>query len=111
MIVSKAIEAGILSLAAGVKPDVKADTAKVKPRGADHDLLAEFTEWAPGLLARIDEQVAKPGLSLDSPVTHEHPWFGPFTARQWYWLVGSHLTIHYRQLKEIIAGLDETEYA
>jgi hypothetical protein len=104
-IVSTAIEAGILSLASGVVPDTKADTAKVKPKGADHDLLAEYTAFGPVLLARLDEKLAKPGLDINSPLTHRHPWFGPFTARQWYWLLGGHQGVHYQQVKEIIKGL------
>jgi hypothetical protein len=104
-IVSTAIESGILSLASGVVPSTKADVAKVKPKGADHDLLAEYSAFGPGLLARLDEKLARPGLDINSPLTHEHPWFGQFTARQWYWLLGGHQGIHYQQVKQIIKGL------
>lgn len=84
----------------------RADPAKVKPGKVDRDLLVEFSEYAPGLMRRIDESMCKPGRDFYSNLRFRHPWFGPITARQWYWLIGSHLSIHYRQLKEIAKGLN-----
>lgn len=105
LIVTRGTENVILSLSAGKIPPGVADTAKVKPRGANQDTLEEFRAYAPGALARIDDAVKAPGMNLESPLRFRHPWFGPLTARQWYWLASSHVGVHYRQAKGIIAGL------
>ncbi len=31
-----------------------------------------------------------------------HPWFGPMTAAQWFWLIGMHQGIHLQQIKKIL---------
>jgi hypothetical protein len=104
VIVSKSIESAILTLASGKALDYKVDIAKVKPPGHE-GAIAEFTAYSPGLLARIDKQLSESGMSLDGPQTLYHPWFGPFSARQWYWLLGAHQSLHARQLKEILEEL------
>lgn len=86
-------------------PEGEADTAKVKPKHMEQDALEEFKAYAPGLMARLDESLAKPGMDFHSPLRFRHPWFGPFTARQWYWLLGTHQGIHYRQAKRRWNGL------
>jgi hypothetical protein len=105
LIVSRAMEKVILSLCAGEIPPGIADTAKVKPRGSNLDTLEEFRGYAPGLLARIDEAVKAPGMNMNSPLRFRHPWFGPITARQWYWVMSTHIGLHYQQAKRIAAGL------
>ena len=105
LIVSHGIEQAILSLSAGTVPPGAADTATVKPTDAKGDQLEAFTNYAPGLMARIDEKLAQPGMNIDSPLCFKHPWFGPFQAKQWYWLLPSHTGIHYQQLKQIVAAL------
>ncbi|NDF16075.1 hypothetical protein EB061_12280, partial [bacterium] len=105
MIVSRSAEEIILSLASGNIPSGKADTAAVKPTGRDGDRLAEYREYAPGCLARIDARLSEPGMNADSLLTFRHPWFGEITAHQWYWLSATHLAIHYRQSKAIVKGL------
>lgn len=105
LIVSKGIEVMILSLSSGKVPDVKADVAKVKPTNADQDFYDAFTAYAPNLIRRIDQKLAGPGMNFDSRLRARHPWLGMLTARQWYWLLGSHTSIHYRQAKEIIRKL------
>ena len=107
IIVSQGIEGGILSLASGKVPDRKADTAAVKPKHPDRDYLEEFRTYAPTLMQRIDEQLNKPGMNFDSPLKFSHPWFGPLTAKQWYWLLPTHEGIHYTQVKEILKGLKQ----
>ena len=108
LIVSRAVEKGILKLSAGEIPNEKADIAAVKPKSEDqdHSWLKQFEEYASNLLARIDEQLNQPGRNIHSPLKFNHPWFGPFTARQWYWLLPTHQRIHYRQAKHIVMGLN-----
>lgn len=105
LIVTRQTEAVILSLASGRTPDGKADPAKVKPLGKGGDQLEEFATYSRALMNRLDEALAAPGMDFNSKLTFLHPWFGPFTARQWYWLLGSHHAIHYTQAKRIARGL------
>ena len=105
MIVQRAIEGGVLSLAAGKVPGTSADVASVKPKEISGDQLASFKEYAPGYFARIDEKLSQPGMNADSKLTFKHPWFGGLNAHQWYWLAASHLGIHYRQAKQIAKEL------
>lgn len=105
LIVSSAMEAGILSLAAGKLPDLKPDTATVKPKKFDQDMLPEFIARSVPLMKRLDDALSQPGMNFDSPLTLRHPWFGPMNARQWHWLLSAHLTVHYKQAKLIVRGL------
>ena len=105
LIVGKGLEGIILSLAAGKVPPTVIDIAQVKPSHPHQSYLEEFQSYAPGLLTRIDAGLKKPGMNIDSTLTHLHPWFGPFTAKQWYWLLAAHQGLHYTQIKKIIRGL------
>ncbi|MBI3544621.1 MAG: DinB family protein [Deltaproteobacteria bacterium] len=93
----------IVELTNGRLPDGKADTAAVKPLGtmAPKDAVAQFR----GLAARIFVELETKIGDRHSPLTFDHPWFGPFKARQWYWLIGQHAGLHYQQIKKIKAGL------
>ncbi len=105
LMVTRQIEKVILSLASGKIPSGKADTAKVKPGKAKGDLLKEFLEYAPKVMEELDSALGRKGMNFESRVKFRHPWFGEITARQWYWLLGMHQGIHYRQAKLIVKGL------
>jgi hypothetical protein len=105
MIVGHGVERIILSLASGVVPQGEASTAAVKPGKAQGNQLEAFIAWAPGLIASLDQKLAQPGMSFDWPLRYRHPWFGPITLRQWYWLLGTHQGLHYRQAKQIAQKL------
>lgn len=107
ILVSSKIEAAILSLSLGVVPAVKVDIAKFKPKGLNQDRLQEFMDFAPELMARIDEKLTQPGMNVNSSTKLRHPWLGPFTANQWYWLLPNHQGIHYQQLKRIVSNLKD----
>lgn len=107
LIVSRGIEGIIVSLAGEKKPQGKVDTALVKPTKSDQDFLAEFQTYAPELMKRIDLKINQPGMSYDAQMLFEHPWFGGINLRQYYWLLGSHQGIHYKQVKEITKRLGE----
>ena len=109
--VSHAVEGVILTLAREVVPPGAADPGKVKPKGGDRDWLGDFSTYAPGLLVRIDEQIKSGGLTLNSKSTFVHPWFGPFNARQWYWLLSRHQGIHARQASLIAEGLKRSAHS
>lgn len=103
-IVGSAIVDAIVKLANDEDPGVKPDTAKVKPRGAltAPEIFASFEKWRAGVLPFLDARVK----SYDSRRTLAHPWFGEFTARKWFWLLGMHADIHLNQIRAIRAGLE-----
>ena len=89
----------IRELSAGRDPNVRPRTERLKPKGAGAGLelieqFARFTERCmPEMLPLVAER--------DSQTSEVHPWFGPMRARAWFWLLGVHAAVHYRQLKEI----------
>ncbi len=106
MIVGKNMESIIISLDSGVKPNVVADIAKVKPTAASgvdspQNILFEFKAFAPTLMQRLDLKMK----NRDSDITLKHPWFGECNARQWYFVLAAHQGIHWQQLKQIIEKL------
>lgn len=108
MIVNTAAETVILTLAAGRRMNATVDIAKLKPRGQKpEDPIKEYEDYSFKLMERLDSELSKPGMNLHSTTTLHHPWFGPFTARQWYWLLGMHSGIHYKQIKEIARNLQK----
>lgn len=93
----------IVRLSHGESPRAQVDTAKVKP-GVIEDsakALAEFVETHEHALKRIREETR----DRRSKTTQVHPWFGPFTAHQWNWILATHLRIHERQIDAILKGV------
>lgn len=99
LIVGTQIEAGILGLAAGKIPTMKADTAKVKPNAeAAKVILEDYRIFSENHADKI-----KPVISgLDLSLKFEHPWFGPLNGIEWIALNTFHQGIHFRQLKAIL---------
>jgi hypothetical protein len=99
LIVGKQVGAVTVALSKGVIPPGKASTATVKPpAGRDPEQIHEefrlFVESHMGqVLASVENR--------ESPLTFSHPWFGPLTAKKWYWLLGVHQKIHLQQISEI----------
>jgi hypothetical protein len=103
LIVGKNMKAIIISLSKGVVPDGKADTARVKPAGAatPQEILAQFRDFSATAATDIDRDVK----DRKSTAKFAHPWFGPFMAHQWHWVLAAHTGLHLKQLRAIIAGL------
>ncbi len=103
VIVGENIEKIILSLSHGQRFPVVADTAKVKPEVEKNDIdaLKVYAVFAQSVVKRIEASVG----DRNAPLTHDHPWFGPMTAKDWFWLLGRHTNIHTLQLKNIIGSL------
>ncbi len=98
-IVGGEVGAGIVMLSRGEVPDKKADTALVKPLGQE-----SFEATWEKFKAMRDHQIQEINREVkdrQSPATFSHPWFGPFTAHKWNWLLGIHAGIHLQQLREI----------
>jgi hypothetical protein len=105
-IVSSGITDLILKLSEGKAPTEEVNIARVKPgQKAAPDELLRFKEFAPELMARLDQDLLAPGRNIRNTMAFHHPWFGKFRARQWYWLLAAHQGIHYRQVKEIARAL------
>jgi hypothetical protein len=103
VIVGESIKGLTAALSQGIVPDTKVDTARAKPTGQytpEHNLSA-FTHFAKNLLPDTNRSVK----DRASKATLQHPWFGPFTAHEWHWLQAVHLSIHLKQLRQIVAGL------
>jgi len=97
VIVGSQIGVAIESLSMGEIPSGEANTAKVKPKGELTAAVAmdEFRNFCfhrhPNLKI----------LNKDSILRFKHPWFGPMTAKEWYWLLPVHHGIHLKQIREI----------
>lgn len=102
-LVGRGISSIIISLSQGQVPDRVVDTAAVKPAGlADpHPLREDFRLFCHEAIAHIDAHVA----DRNSRARLAHPWFGPFTARQWHWLLATHQGLHLRQIRDIMRRL------
>ncbi|MGJ8695451.1 MAG: DinB family protein [Verrucomicrobiaceae bacterium] len=100
-IVNLGIAGVIRSIARGKSPDLEVRTQDVKPEpGTGPDILPTFQKASTVLqktIAGIDD--------LHTPLTHNHPWFGPLDAHGWHALTAIHMRIHRRQIELIISGL------
>ncbi len=99
VIVSEAVYRGVTELSNGRVPPVKVDIAKVKPLGS-----MPVTEAVEEFKLLITDDFKKFLLQVgdrNSQVTLNHPWFGPFRAQQWFWLLGMHHGLHLKQIREI----------
>ena len=98
-IVNAAITGGIILLSRGSVPPGKVDIAAVKPIGA-----GEAKSALDDYKKSVEEEFKK-FLNLiqnrESKLTYEHPWFGPFNCRQWFWLLATHSAVHLKQIREI----------
>ena len=103
VIVGPGIKNITVSLSQGIVPDFKVEIARVKPKGqgTPQDAIRNFREFASGTLADIERDVK----DRNSKAALVHPWFGPFTARQWHWLLAGHSVIHLTQLRAIVERL------
>jgi hypothetical protein len=95
----------IIALSQGIIPPGKADVADYKPRGGERGApqLAEYRDFVASVKPEIEPLRM---AALASKARYTHPWAGRFTALQWQWLLGGHTHIHYRQIKEILKGLE-----
>jgi len=99
LIVGKQIGAVTVALSKGVTPPGKASTATVKPttQRDPEEVRAEFALFVENHMGEVLGRVE----NRESSLTFAHPWFGPLTAKKWFWLLGEHQNIHLKQLLEI----------
>ena len=101
----------IVTLAEGKQSKLAVTTAGVKPghhaadAAAPEAELARFQDLVANLFTDLDLELAQPQRNFASTVTAGHPWFGELRASEWYWVLGMHASVHYKQLKAIVRGL------
>ncbi len=97
----------IVVLSRGENPGVRVDIAQVKPAGKEtvEASVRNFQNFAETARATLSRDV----VDRDNKATLHHPWFGPFNARQWHWLLAPHETVHYKQIKEIKKRLSDPD--
>jgi len=102
-IVSQLITSLIVRLSHGEKVDTPVRIAEVKPEEATRPAaaLAEYFAFSDRALDELEARVGDRGATA----THVHPWFGPLSARGWFWLLGTHTWAHLRQVRWIRRGL------
>lgn len=99
VIVGEAVMEGILQLTSGQVPPIKVDTALVKPLGIMPAL--ESVEEFKFFIGEDYKKFLNSIQNKNSNLTLKHPWFGNFTAQQWFWLLATHQAIHLKQIREI----------
>lgn len=100
VIVGSGIKSIIENLSHNKVPPVEVRVENVKPPLQEHDfgVVQRFsvfcTEFAPTLNAGPDRTHTK----------LRHPWFGPFNAHQWLYMISLHQGVHLQQIKQIVGS-------
>lgn len=105
LIVGTQVQDAIVKLSNGEKIDTNPKTEDVKPKG-DSDLqitLNSFTHFVDEVPTFLNKNVK----DRNSKTELRHPWFGMLNCKDWYWILGIHAGIHYKQLKAVATGLKE----
>lgn len=99
LIVSQGIASLVVPLSKNIVPDYEVEMARVKPKGqmSAQEALTKFRAYSATAMGELDKAVG----DRNAKATLLHPWFGPFTARQWHWLMTAHAVVHLNQLRAI----------
>ncbi|MBS1958065.1 MAG: DinB family protein [Bdellovibrionales bacterium] len=101
VIVSSGIKTIIETLSHSKIPPVDVRVEDVKPPLQEHEFgtVQRFStfcaDFVPTLNAGPDRLYTK----------LRHPWFGPFNAHQWLYIVSIHQGIHLQQIRQIVASI------
>lgn len=103
IIVSDQIKDVIIRLSAGDTSMAPTSIAQVKPplEVDPKKVLADFETMSRVFL----ETVSRSELENFPGAKYKHPWFGELNASQWLCFAAPHLTIHRKQISEIIKRL------
>ena len=87
-------------------PDLEARTENVKPPQVIHtlEILNRYQQFSESLILEINQKIG----NQRSKARFKHPWFGPLTASQWFWIIGVHQGIHLQQLRAIKKAMNPT---
>lgn len=83
------------------RPTVKIEDVKPDPNSDPAKVISDFKEMSENFL----KDIPLSELENFDHVTHDHPWFGPMNAKQWYILAGRHQGVHRHQIEKIIEKL------
>lgn len=99
MVTNKLFMEIIREVAKGKSTPPRLDMDQVKPKleRTPSQVVAEYRVFANTCMQKLEAVMEK----ADPAAIQDHPWFGPFTALQWHWLIAAHSAIHYKQLKGI----------
>lgn len=102
-IVGRKIYLVVEALTQGQIPSEEADIAKMKPFGkrTAASAIEDFKLYSKAEFSELEKKIG----DRNSKLKFKHPWFGPMTAKQWYWLLGTHHVVHLKQIREIKKGL------
>lgn len=111
MIVGAGLQKFIIELGLGQKPTQVADTALVKPENLEYDLniISDYKEFTENIIPNIKSTTSKNLSDLNLKLTHAHPWFGEMTAKDWFWLIGAHMGLHLKQIREIKKAIKQDQ--
>jgi hypothetical protein len=103
IIVGAGLQTFIIELGQKIKPQQVADTALVKPEDQVYKLqiIDEYKNFTENLIQNLETNTGKKLSQLDTSLTHKHPWFGSMNAKDWFWLIGTHMGLHLQQIREI----------
>jgi hypothetical protein len=91
----------IKSLNQGIRPEMVASTAAVKPKDdADQAVIPLFCSICAEFQATFPSD-----KTFETRTTFAHPWFGELNARQWHFFAGFHMSLHRRQVEKIAEKL------
>lgn len=97
-IVNQAITQVVGALYLGIVPPGRANTAEVKPDpSVGLEVVAAYESSCDAWLAALDAAPAE-----RTSTTFPHPWFGPLDSKGWTALQALHLSIHRRQIEQIL---------
>jgi hypothetical protein len=103
-IVGEGISEIIVSLGHGHIPEQLISTANVKP-SVDSSYKDAMKRYSAFIETAEDKTApAKAAYEKDPNIrklTKHHPWFGAMNLKEWQWLQGIHLQIHYNQAQLI----------
>jgi len=93
----------VVELSFGRVPGVRVDTAAVKPKGewTTEETGPRFEQF----LTDYQVKVAERSQPMNTHSRLDHPWFGPYTAHQWFCLASIHQRLHRKQIELIRAGI------
>lgn len=101
----------IEGLAKGDNMKAHIDTADFKPKGGRNvpkgDWLNHFRAASNEVAERLSTAAATlPAFTKSNGNTLRHPFFGQIDARGWLWVLGVHQNTHRKQIKNIVAALN-----
>jgi hypothetical protein len=103
IIVGSGIKKIILHIGQNEKYNEIVDTATVKPENQVYDLniIQDYQTMTESYISDLEQTFSSDLSQVLLSQTHYHPWFGAMNAKDWFWLVGTHMGLHLRQIREI----------